>query len=119
MLNHEDTEKRQREQSAQRLATAIPRLTGLMLEVEEHSAIACVKYKKRFHVGSAPALFELRCNDERCEHGGYNLTHEIVRVLRSHTTRSRGDVTCDGMTGKAFCGRRIHYELFAEYQPSV
>jgi hypothetical protein len=117
MRSDENAEKRQREQSAPRLQTTFPQLTGLMIEVEEHSQIACVKYKKRIHVASAPVLFELRCNDERCEHGGYNLTHEICRALRAHETRSRGDLTCDGTTGKAYCGRRIHYELFADYRP--
>ncbi|MET0286453.1 MAG: hypothetical protein ABW352_18370 [Polyangiales bacterium] len=115
MQNDESAERRQREQSAQRLQAMIPTLTSLILEVEEYSQIACVKYKKRFHVPSAPALFELRCNDERCEHGGYDLTHEIMRTLRGRQAHGHGDHSCGGTAGKSDCSRRIHYELIAAY----
>ncbi|HEY6879508.1 MAG TPA: hypothetical protein VI299_15885 [Polyangiales bacterium] len=104
------------ERNAQRLQAAIPKLAGLVIEVQEFSQIACIKYTKRFHVASAPLLFELRCGDERCTHGGYDITHRVVHALRAHETRSRGDCQCDGTTGTANCGRHIHFELFAEYR---
>jgi hypothetical protein len=112
----ESLRRREREQSAPRLLTTVPQLAGLMIEVEEYSQIACTKYKKRFHVESAPAWFELRCNDERCDHGGYDLTHLIVHALRARAVRSHGDLSCDGTTGTANCSRRIHYELYANYR---
>jgi hypothetical protein len=116
MRNQENTDRREREQSAPRLQASFPQLLGLRIEVAEYSQIACFKYKKCIHVGSAPALFELRCNDERCTHGGYVLTHHVCGALRARETRSHGDLSCDGTTGKAYCGRRIHYELFADYR---
>ncbi len=117
--DEESAERLARERKAQRLNVTVPQLVGLMIEVQEFSQIACTKYKRRFHVPSAPALFELRCNDERCNHGGYDITHYVVRALRAHETRSHGDHQCDGSTGTAICGRHIHFEIFAEYQPTL
>jgi hypothetical protein len=116
-MQHDDesAERRLREQRSPRLLTTVPQLSGLMIEVQEFSQLACFKYKKRFHVASAPALFVLQCNDERCDHGGYDITSAVVRALRAGETRTRGDSSCDGTTGTASCSRRIHFELFAEY----
>ncbi|HEX5657065.1 MAG TPA: hypothetical protein VFX59_07710 [Polyangiales bacterium] len=119
MQNDESAERVLRERRAPRLLTTAPTLTGLKLEVQEFSQIACTKYTKRFHVPSAPTLFELRCNDARCEHGGYDITAIVVRTLRSRETRGHGDYSCDGTTGKSPCSRRIHFELFAEYAASL
>lgn len=117
MLNEESTERRQREQSVQRLTAMVPELSGLMIDVHEFSDIACTKYKKRFHVASAPALFELRCNDERCTQGGYDITAEVMRALRASERHREGEGRCDGTTGTAYCERHITFAVFAEYRP--
>lgn len=95
----------------------VPQLAGLMIEVHEYSQIASTKYKKRFNMPSAPSLFELRCNDERCTNGGYDITRSVVRALRAGETLSNGVGQCEGNTGTSSCGRRITFAIFANYAP--
>jgi hypothetical protein len=108
-------ELRHRGLNAARLAMTVPSLASLRIEVHEHSATACITYKKHVAVGSAPALFVLACGDERCEDGGHDITHLIMRALNARQKSGEGVHVCEGATGTATCTRRIRFQFAAEY----
>src|SRR6186713_2459061 len=63
-------ERRKRETEAPRLATMVPTLEKLRLEVQEHSSsISRPEHTHTRHVvvASAPALFVLPCHDTQCK----------------------------------------------------
>src|SRR5579859_4730332 len=91
-------ERRQREDSAPRLAAEIPDLLTLELEIEERVAgnrVAEPSHIRRVVVESAPALFVLRCGDPRCKDGGHEVTDAVLRRLRSRETRFEGSDECN------------------------
>lgn len=106
---------RERMLSAARLAMAVPSLATLRIDVREHSATTCITYKKLVAVASAPALFVLACGDERCVHGGHDITSSLMRALNARETSGEGAHTCAGETGTAACSRRILFHFVAEY----
>jgi hypothetical protein len=114
-------ERRDRENQAPRLSAEVPRLANLKLEIEEFangSPVPEPKHVKRVVVEHAPALFLLPCGDSRCDHGGHDVTHSIMRSLRSGEVEFDGEDHCHGSTGGAPCGRTLRYHAFAEYKPS-
>jgi hypothetical protein len=114
-------ERRERENQAPRLSAEVPRLAALKLEIEEKTGDIPVpepKHVKRVVVEHAPALFLLPCGDTRCDQGGHDVTHAIMRALRAGDTEFDGEDTCHGSTGGAPCGRTLHFHASAEYKPS-
>jgi hypothetical protein len=114
-------ERRERENQAPRLSSEVPRLVSLRMEIEETASGAPVpepKHVKRVVVEHAPALFLLPCGDSRCDNGGHDVTHSIMRSLRAGETAFDGEDNCHGSTGGAPCGRTLHYHAQAEYKPS-
>jgi hypothetical protein len=114
-------ERRERENQAPRLSAEVPRLLNLKLEVEERlndSPVAEPKHVKRVVVEHAPALFLLPCGDSRCDQGGHDVTHAIMRCLKNGEQAFDGDDSCHGSTGGAPCNRTLHYHATAEYKPS-
>jgi len=112
-------ERRQREDEAPRLATTIPALQGLRLEVLEHSpGIAHPEHTHVRHVvvASAPALFVMPCHDAQCKDGGHDLTQEILAALRRRNARFEGEDECRGTVGSAGCSRILGYVAVATYQ---
>jgi hypothetical protein len=112
-------ERREREDRAPRLATEVPDLLSLKLQIEESSGgspVAEPKHIKRVVVEHAPALFLLPCGDSRCNDGGHDVTYAIMRALRDKETTFSGDDVCEGSVGSAQCGRTLHYEATAEYR---
>jgi len=112
-------DRRERENSAARLAQEVPELVSLKLEMEERSDAASVsapKYIRRIQVGSAPALFLVPCGDSNCHDGGHDITNSIMHALHQHRTTFNGSDGCGGSLGSATCSRVLHYEAFAEYK---
>ena len=67
------TERRRREDEAERLRNAVPKLDSLRLEIEERrmgGVVAEASHIRRIVVESAPALFVLPCLDRECKEGG-------------------------------------------------
>lgn len=109
------TERREREDEAPRLRVYVPDLLTLQLAIIEQSGTSQRLHKKHIIVNTAPALFTIDCGDERCEHGGHDITTHVMSALRSHKATSQGDHYCEGTTGSAQCTRKINFELFAQY----
>jgi hypothetical protein len=111
-------ERRRREAEAPRLATTIPKLENLRLEVHERSSN--ISRPEHTHtrivvVASAPALFVLPCHDTQCKDGGHDLTNEILAGLRTKKARFEGEDPCSGVVGSAACSRVLGYVAVATY----
>jgi hypothetical protein len=114
------TERRQREDEAPRLKHEVSGLTELCMEIEERvgaSSSVAARYVRRVVIDSAPALFEIRCTEERCNDGGHDLTSAIMRALRNSATEFRGEDVCYGRLGSSAsdCARVLHYVGRAKY----
>jgi hypothetical protein len=112
-------ERRRREDSAPRLSEEIPALANLRLEVEERAG-TCVgadsKHVRHVIVDRAPALFVLPCGDTTCRDGGHDLTANILRELRSATSRFEAEAACRGTVGPTECRRSIKVVGIAAYR---
>lgn len=112
-------ERRDRENQSPRLSAEMPNVKGLRLEIEERSAgspVAEPKHVKRVVVEHAPALFLLPCGDSRCDGGGHDITHMVMRSLRMSDAHFEGEDPCHGTVGTAPCNRTLHYVADAEYR---
>ena len=80
-------------------------------------ADAEMTHVRRVVVASAPAHFEIPCGDTSCDGGGHELTHVIMRALRSRVPRIEGDDVCHGSVRSSHCGRILRYAAVATYRP--
>lgn len=113
-------ERRRREDEAPRLATRVPRLESLTLEIDERrpgAVSADVQHVKRVVVTSAPALFDLTCCDRSCKDGGHDITRAVMMELERGATSFEGEDTCHGALGSTTCSRVLHYKATASYKP--
>ena len=112
-------ERRQREDTAPRLATEVPKLVTLALAISdgEPGAIGGSDHTRHVVVARAPALFEMRCGNRDCKEGGHDITYELVRALRSGETKIEGQDPCHGNVGSARCGYVMRYVAKATYTP--
>jgi len=69
-------------------------------------------------VASAPAYFEIRCMDARCN-GRHDLSAPILRALRQSLTSFAGESSCNGMVGDLACDRTLAYACEATYSTSA
>jgi hypothetical protein len=115
-------ERRQREDSAPRLAASIPTLESLKLEIREttSSTLVCPEatHIRRIVVEHAPALFFVMCHDSYCQDGGHDLSRGILLALREKKTHFGGEDRCNGRIGSSDCQRTLHYVGTATYRPS-
>lgn len=108
-------ERRRRELEASRLAAEVPGLRSLRIEVVEHVPTGTTKHVKLVVVAHAPALFVLPCGDSDCHDGDHDLTHEVMWALRARKRELSGESSCQGSVRSGNCGRRITYQVSAEY----
>ena len=112
-------ERRRQEDEAPRLSTEAPTLDTLKMEIEERTAgsvVAAPIHIRHIIVGRAPALFFIPCGDPRCRDGGHDVTHGVMRALRSRETRFEGQDTCGGSLGSGQCGRELRFVAHATYR---
>ena len=111
--------RRELENAAPRLATEVPTLTTLKLELEEHEGTSRrpeQNHIRHIVVTSAPALFMVPCGDSRCKDGGHDITREVMRSLRGGETKFQGNDACQGSQGSGLCVRVLHYTGIATYK---
>jgi hypothetical protein len=111
-------DRRQREDEAPRLATEVPSLKSLRLEVHERTGgnqMADPVHVRRVIVERAPALFVVPCGDSRCRDAGHGLTSVVMRALRNRSERFEGEDICTGSLGMGSCARVLHFVASAEY----
>jgi hypothetical protein len=114
------TERRAREDAAERLGAKFPKLSTLEITLTERKQSATIgesRYVRRFVVGSAPAHFEFPCTDKLCTDGGHDVTHQVLASIASGATQFEGEHTCDGYVGGEGCGRILRFVGTATYRP--
>jgi hypothetical protein len=127
MLNHRRSteaaqraaDRRRREDESARLATEVPRLESLRLEIEERRAGGVLTggtHIRRIVVESAPALFVIPCGDRACKEGGHDITRRVMAALHEGKDSFGGDDTCSGQLGPARCDSILHYKGVATYR---
>jgi hypothetical protein len=110
-------ENRRREDAAPRLLARVPQLQSLRLkfeEMRENGGSTAASYARPIVVASAPAFFEVRCTEPRCD-GRHDLTVPILRALSDHLTSYEGESVCRGVINDALCDRTLKYSCEATY----
>jgi hypothetical protein len=111
-------ERRRREDEAPKLASQVPTLVSLRLEIEERAGSGATRYIRTFIVDHAPAIFLVPCGDPRCLDGGHDLTTEVLRALRARDVSFEVTDECPGSVGtnSSPCVRVVHVRGTAEYR---
>jgi hypothetical protein len=108
---------RRREDAAPRLRDAAPKLQSLRLKIEEIRAegrVTAMSYVRPIVVATAPAHFEFRCTEPKCD-GRHDLTVPILRALRQSLGSCTGESSCSGIIGSVLCDRTLAYVAEATY----
>lgn len=111
-------ERRQREDEAPRLATTVPKLESLGIQLSEGNpgmSNPQHAHTRRIVVATAPALFVMPCGDSQCRDGGHELTSQVLSALRSGKQKFEGENSCSGVIGSADCRRVLRYVGTASY----
>jgi hypothetical protein len=111
------TEQRRREDEAPRLREVVKQLRTLRLrfqDVREEGRHLVMPYIKPIVVQSAPAHFEIRCMEPRCD-GRHDLTRLILNALQTSQCSFGGTTHCNGMVGDLACDRVLSYTGEAAY----
>ena len=99
-----------------RLRDVVPRLKALKLEIVEQVGVASRCHTRIVLVDQAPASFTVSCGDERCRHGGYDLTGDVLPRLKRRREAWKITRVCNGRVGTARCLRRAQCSVQAEYR---
>lgn len=78
-------------------------------------AIGNVKYAKPIVVATAPAYFDVRCAEPRCD-GRHDLTNAVLASLRGRNATASGRSACNGYVGDVSCNRALKYGCEATYR---
>jgi hypothetical protein len=111
-------EHRRREDAAPRLRDEVAHLQSLRLSLEDvrvEGRMPAVPYVKPIVVASAPAHFDVRCTEPRCD-GRHDLTQPILRALRQSLAVFNGQSACNGNVGDEACDRMLAYVGEATYR---
>lgn len=111
-------ERWQREDQAGKLVAAIPALSALRMDVEERTGEEVgppIHHTKHFLLEHASAHVELPCTERKCEGGGYDITHDVLKALHAGETRFEGEAVCNGLIGDRSCERSLHWSATAAY----
>lgn len=112
-----NAEQRRREDAAPRLCDEVASLRTLRLHFEERrdaGRLVAMSYSKPVVVASAPATFEIRCMEPRCD-GRHDLTRGLLNALRSKVTTFTGESACPGYVGDVPCDRLLVHSFVATY----
>jgi len=114
-------EHRRREDAAPRLRDQVKGLESLRLrfdDVRAEGKMLATAYTKPIAVAIAPACFDIRCMEARCN-GRHDLTSPVLRALREAKTSFEGRSRCNGMIGDVPCDHTLAYTCEAQYAPRV
>lgn len=111
------TDRREREDAAERLLEVVPTLGNLTLRIEERRIDKDeveVSHTRRVVVDRAPAHFEMGCSDRKCD-GGHDVTKSIMTALRAGETEFSGSDVCGGQSKNGPCKLELRYTAVADY----
>lgn len=78
-----------------------------------------VAHTRTVIVERAPALFVIPCHDSACRDGGYDITNEMLRGLRSKQSEIEGENRCMGSIGNGgSCTRILKFKAISTYRAS-
>ncbi len=112
-------ERWKREDEAPRLRELFPDLVALQLQTRERQhadskgGVSCTR---PIAVGSAGALFEVRCGNPKCDNPGHDITSWVIGALRRGETNFDGDDPCSGLVGQHECTRVLHFVVSATWR---
>lgn len=112
------TEQRRREDAAPRLRDVIQELQSLRFHLEDvrdEGRMKATPYVRPIVVATAPAHFEIRCMEPRCD-GRHDITHWVMHALRHLEVSFTGQSDCGGMVGDVPCDRTLGYAGEATYR---
>jgi len=110
-------ERRRREDAAPRLRDQVEDLESLRLRFEDvrlEGRTRAISYSKPIAVATAPACFDIRCMEVRCN-GRHDLTAPVLRALREAKISFVGSSDCNGMIGDVPCDHTLAYTCEAKY----
>ena len=110
-------EQRRREDAAPRLRDKIVGLRSLRLKFEDlrtEGRMTTMSYARPIVVATAPAHFEIRCMEPRCD-GRHDLTQPILRALSESRESFAGESSCSGGIHDIPCDRTLAYSYQAAY----
>ena len=110
-------DRREREDSADRLHEVVPTLGNLTLHIEERrvdKGDVEVTHTRRVVVDRAPAHFEMGCSARRCD-GGHDVTNLVMEALRAGETEFVGRDVCGGESKHGPCKLELHFTAVADY----
>jgi len=110
-------EQRRREDAAPRLRDEVTRLRSLRIRLDDvrgEGRVVAASYVRPIVIASAPAHFELRCLEPRCD-GRHDLTRPMLRALHESQVAFSGQSECSGMVGTVPCDRLLAYTCEATY----
>jgi hypothetical protein len=111
-------EVRRREDAAPRLRDEIAGLQSLRLrfdDVRDEGRMRADSYVRPIVVATAPAHFEIRCMEPRCD-GMHDLTYPVLHALRRAEVAFTGASDCRGMVRDTPCDRTMSYTCEATYR---
>jgi hypothetical protein len=111
-------ERRRQEDAAPRLRDEVEGLLSLRFRFDDLRAegrTLALPYTRPIVVESAPALFDVRCLEPRCD-GRHDLTQPVLRALRQAEKAFAGESPCMGMVGDVPCDRILGYACEANYR---
>jgi hypothetical protein len=112
-------EVRRREDAAPRLRDHVANLVSLRLrfdDVRDEGRMRVSSYVRPIVVETAPAHFEIRCMEPRCD-GVHDLTHPVLHALRQSQVVFTGEIDCRGMIRDTPCDHVMAYTCEATYRP--
>lgn len=110
--------RQENEDNAPRLITEVPQLRSLRLSLSFYRDNHVVQpaHARLIVVASAPALFRVPCAERECQHGGHDVTQQILGSLRTLNVAFSGKSTCSGERGASgYCGSELRFEGQATY----
>lgn len=113
-----EIEHRRRADAAPRLRDTVVQLESLRLRFEDLQAagrVVALSYVRPIVVATAPAYFEVRCMEPRCN-GRHDLTRAVLHELRQAKPVFEGRSDCDGSVGNVPCDRTLVYSGEADYR---
>ncbi len=66
------------------------------------------------------AFFKIKCVNRDCIHGGFNLTGDIYEAIRTKSSNTSGQITCDGWQDyERFKARHHHCLCQLQYEVNI
>jgi hypothetical protein len=118
MMTEAVADVRRREDAAPRLRDQFANLVSLRLrldDVRDEGRMRVESYVRPIVVDSAPAHFEIRCMEPRCD-GVHDITYAVLHGLRQSQVTFSGEIDCRGMIRDTPCDRVMAYTCEATYR---